>query len=224
MRAKTRIWEVLAVVGSLAILSGCASEELKARNLQLSTEVGNLQERSQQLEADLALLQRENENLRGQLSASSLESGRLKGDLNKLRQKLGPAGLEVEEREGLPAVILPEKVLFESGKADLTASGKTALSKLANVIKSDFPDSTIRVDGHTDSDSIQKTKKLWKSNWELGSARALTVLHYLEDHGISPKRLHASTYSLHRPLVPNTSAANKQKNRRVEVVILPGSK
>ncbi|MCK5081464.1 MAG: OmpA family protein, partial [Candidatus Omnitrophica bacterium] len=81
-------------------------------------------------------------------------------------------------------------------------------------------DLNVGIEGHTDNVPI--THSGWKSNWELSTARALSVLHHLEDNeGISPKRLSATGYGEFRPVASNATKAGKQDNRRVEIVILP---
>ena len=57
-------------------------------------------------------------------------------------------------------------------------------------------------------------------NWELSTARGLSVLRWLEEQGISPQRLSVAGYAEFRPLQPNTTAAGRARNRRVEIVIL----
>ena len=84
----------------------------------------------------------------------------------------------------------------------------------------DVPDSFIAVEGHTDNEPIRYSG--WKSNWELSSARALSVLHFMvDDCGIEARRLSANAYSEYRPVSDNATPEGKQQNRRVEIVILP---
>jgi len=214
-------WNAVKVfLFALLALAGCAGSEERAENLRLRIKLGDLLAREQYLQRQVESLQQENLRLRREVLASRGEAAQLKRDIENLRSKLSGSALEVAIREGSPAIILPEKVSFQSGKADITRQGKSALRKVAAVIKSDFPNSLIRIEGHTDSDPVRKTKNLWKSNWELGAARALSVLHYLEHLGVRPERMHAVTFSMYRPRAKENSPAGKQKNRRVEIVIL----
>ena len=81
-------------------------------------------------------------------------------------------------------------------------------------------DLNVGIEGHTDNVPIKYSG--WKSNWELSSARAMSVLHYLiDDHGINPPRLSATGYGEYHPVETNDTAEGRQKNRRVEIVILP---
>lgn len=110
---------------------------------------------------------------------------------------------------------LVDKVLFRLGEAELTPRGKAVLSKLGAAI-GDLVDKQVWVQGHTDDAPIKKSEFL--SNWELSSARALTVVYYLQDvAGVDPRRLAAVGFGEHRPV----SRSKKFKNRRIEIVLFP---
>jgi chemotaxis protein MotB len=82
------------------------------------------------------------------------------------------------------------------------------------------PENDIGIEGHTDNEPIRYSG--WKSNWELSTARALSVLHYLIDKkGISPLRVSAIGYGEYRPVASNVDKEGRRLNRRVEIVILP---
>lgn len=125
--------------------------------------------------------------------------------------------IEMEDR-GIVVTLL-DKVLFSSGKADIKPAGKEALSKVASVLV-DVPNE-ISVEGHTDNEPIKRSRYLFKSNWELSSARATTVLYFLEEQGIYPERMSATGYGEYRPVAENDTKEGRQRNRRVEIVILP---
>jgi chemotaxis protein MotB len=114
---------------------------------------------------------------------------------------------------------LIDKVLFKLGEAELTPRGKAVLSKLGTAI-GDLVDKQIWVQGHTDDSPMRATKGVpprYASNWELSAARALTVVHYLEDEaGIDPALLAAVAFGEHRP-----ASRVKAKNRRIEIVLYP---
>ena len=115
-------------------------------------------------------------------------------------------------------VRLADRVLFDLGKADLRPDARRVLDALAGVL-AELPN-PVRVEGHTDDLPINNER--FPSNWELSTARATTVVRYfIEHHGMDPRRFSAAGYGEYHPLVPNTSAANRQKNRRVDVVIMP---
>jgi chemotaxis protein MotB len=113
-----------------------------------------------------------------------------------------------------------EGALFDSGKADLKSEAIRLLDKIAPVLKqSQRP---IRVEGHTDNVPIHT--KEFPSNWELSTARAVNVLRYLvEKHEIPPQIISAAGYGEYHPIVPNDTAQNRSRNRRVEIIILSSS-
>lgn len=111
-------------------------------------------------------------------------------------------------------------ILFDSGKAKIRQEADSILDKVARVLKENVPNLNVGIEGHTDNQPIQLSG--WKSNWELSSARALSVLHYLVDEeGVSPDRLSAIGYGEYRPVASNETKDGRHLNRRVEIVILP---
>lgn len=121
--------------------------------------------------------------------------------------------------KGLVITFLAD-VLFDSGKAKIRTEAYSTLDKVATVLQENVPDLNIGVEGHTDNVPIKASS--WKSNWELSTARALSVLHYLVDEkGISPERVSAIGYGEYRPVAGNDNREGRQMNRRVEVVIFP---
>jgi len=99
---------------------------------------------------------------------------------------------------------------------------KTNISELDHireVLQQKYPGKQIDVVGHTDTDPINKTKDLWKDNWELSAQRALAVTRYLIARGIDDKMIRAVGCGQARPVVSNATATGKAKNRRVEIVV-----
>lgn len=120
------------------------------------------------------------------------------------------------DRSGI-YVEIKDAILFDMGSADLKPSGIELMGKLEGVIN-DF-DNELVVEGHTDNIPINTRE--FPSNWELSTARALSVLRYLEEeHSIDPTRLSARGYGEHAPLVSNNSSRNRAKNRRVNLLIV----
>jgi outer membrane protein OmpA-like peptidoglycan-associated protein len=109
-------------------------------------------------------------------------------------------------------------VLFKSGSADITDQGKALLTELARGIKNDYPDSEIVVEGHTDNEPIKHSA--WKSNWELGSQRALNLVHYLStEAGFDATKMSAVSYGEFRPKAANDTPENKSLNRRAVITV-----
>ncbi|MGD9150174.1 MAG: flagellar motor protein MotB, partial [Desulfobacterales bacterium] len=114
-----------------------------------------------------------------------------------------------------------DQILFDFGKATINPAGHGLLAQLAKSIQQ-VPNA-VRIEGHTDNVPIQT--KRFPSNWELSVARAVNVVKYFAEAGkIDPRRLSAVGYGESRPLVANDTPANRQKNRRVEILLLTEDK
>ncbi|WP_226346415.1 flagellar motor protein MotB [Agilicoccus flavus] len=143
---------------------------------------------------------------------------KLKADLAK---QLKAAGLDkaiqfqLDER-GLVVNIVTDKVLFDTGAADLKPGGVKVLDTIAPMIRK-LPNA-MTVEGHTDNVPISGR---YSSNWALSSARATTVLERLLVDGIPSKRISAAGYADQRPIATNVNDTGRSRNRRVAVVILP---
>ena len=214
MKTKFVIIMLLAVF----TMSGCAYIQKAKRTDELEIENANLRSRIAQLEKEKT---KEVKKVYEQKDRELSELERAKRELEEsLKKEIGEykAKLQMTER-GLVITFVSE-IFFDSGKDKVKEDGKTTLDKVAEVLNRDVPNSAVAVEGHTDNDPIKYSG--WKSNWELSSARALAVLHYLVDEcKVKPQRLSANVYGEFHPVAPNDSAQNKQKNRRVEIVILP---
>jgi chemotaxis protein MotB len=131
---------------------------------------------------------------------------------------------QLENTKDLEAVYTPkgihltldDKLLFTTGSARLTAGGTALLEKVGRIIKP--LNRTIRVEGHTDNRPIATAD--YPSNWELSTARAISVVKFLIDAaGISPRLMAAAGYGDSKPRAPNDSEVNMAKNRRVEIIL-----
>ena len=117
--------------------------------------------------------------------------------------------------------VFPSDVLFDSGSAELRPEALAQLDKLANALKeveTKIPPDiawVMRVDGHTDFHPIATPE--FPSNWELSSARAISVVRYLMQNGISPDHLVAAGFGEFQPIDPGTSDEAFRKNRRIEL-------
>lgn len=122
-------------------------------------------------------------------------------------------------QRGLVVTVVTDKVLFDSGQAELRPVGQSILDAVAEPL-SRIPNEVL-IEGHTDNSPINTSQ--FPSNWELSTARATSVLRYLVDrNGVTATRIGATGYGEMRPAVPNDSASHKAQNRRVEIVVLTG--
>jgi chemotaxis protein MotB len=142
-------------------------------------------------------------------------------DAEKIKQIVQTKNMEeavkVEVTEKGIAIMLRDPVGFASGSADLKEQGKEILREISDVIKSN-PDLKVRVEGHTDDVPIRSNR--FNSNWELSSARSLSVVQLLSSQtGIQPQNMSAVGYGEYRPIVPNTGSDNRAKNRRIQIFV-----
>lgn len=138
---------------------------------------------------------------------------------NRLKNEINDKEVKVEMQDKGLVITFVAEVLFDSGRAILRKDSAPKLDKVATVLNTTVVDLNIGVEGHTDNEPIKKSG--WKSNWELSTARALSVLHFLSEKGVSEPRLAATGYGEYKPVTSNDTKDGRQKNRRVEIVILP---
>lgn len=114
--------------------------------------------------------------------------------------------------------VIEGDTLFASGSNVLTPKGIEVLASLATKIRKDYPGKPVNIEGHTDSVPI--TYSGWKSNWELGSGRSLSVLHYLIDtQRFESATMSATTFGEVKPRKANDTPENRQQNRRAVIVV-----
>jgi len=158
-------------------------------------------------------------------SQSSNSAQNLAKSLNKNIKKMKKVAANIDAKknvgveitEGGVMIRLGSKVLFDLGSDRLKQSAYPLLKQVGRTIKQYEVDNVI-VKGHTDDIPIESAE--FDSNWELSTARAISVVRFLIDKvGVAPGQLGAAGYSHYDPLVPNDSPENRQKNRRVEFLI-----
>lgn len=148
------------------------------------------------------------------------ELQRAKDELEKrLQDEINNKQVKVEMQDKGLVITFVSEVLFDSGKAKLRKDSFAKLDKVADVLNTTVSDLNVGIEGHTDNRPIKRSG--WKSNWELSTARALSVLHYLSDKNVSEPRLAAIGYGEYKPVASNDTKEGRQANRRVEIVILP---
>jgi len=185
----------ISLVLALALgLSGCTVILQKGRRTDI--------EKISKLKSDMDELQRAKDEL----------EKRLQDEINNKQVKV-----EMQDK-GLVITFVSE-VLFDSGKAKLRHDSYEKLDKVAGVLNTTVADLNVGIEGHTDNKPIKRSG--WKSNWELSTARALSVLHYLSGKEVAEPRLAAIGYGEYKPVASNDTSEGRQKNRRVEIVILP---
>jgi len=126
-----------------------------------------------------------------------------------------------EVRDG--RLVLQGSLLFKLGEDTITPQGKRALDKIADAFKA--KDVLIQIDGHTDTTPIVKpqTKQAHGDNMGLSAHRAIAVCRYLASKGIAERNMFVRAFGLSWPVASNTTPESKAKNRRVEILFIPGA-
>ncbi|MCK0159679.1 OmpA family protein [Allomuricauda sp. F6463D] len=199
---------------------------LKANNQELINNMGNLTtlttKGAENLEKSLESLQEKDLTIRKLQNAVTRRDSvnlalvqSLKGVLGNLDDE----DIEISVEKGVVFVSISDKLLFRSGSYNVTNAAKEVLGKVAKVVNNK-PDFEFMVEGHTDNVPI-KTSEL-ADNWDLSVKRATSVVRILQnDFGVSPARMTAAGRSHYIPLVDNNTSANRAKNRRTRIVVLP---
>jgi chemotaxis protein MotB len=122
------------------------------------------------------------------------------------------------DQRGLVIRLLTDKVLFDSGHAELKATGTPILLEVSHLLVTTRFSNAIAVEGNTDNVPISGGE--FPSNWELSTARANAVLEFFIHHGVAESRFTVVGFADQNPIAPNDSADGRALNRRVDVVVL----
>jgi len=141
--------------------------------------------------------------------------------VSELRQEISDGAVQITQLKDKLSVNMVEKILFDSGSAVIKKDGKKVLDRVADILKT-IKGQQIKVEGHTDNVPISsRLAERFPTNWELSTARATTVVRYLQERGVDPTVLSAEGYAEFQPVAANDTDENKAKNRRIDIVLLP---
>ncbi len=139
----------------------------------------------------------------------------LKGVLGNMNDE----DISINVEKGVVYVSISDKLLFESGKYNVTSRAKEVLGKVATVVKNK-PEIEFMVEGHTDDQAMKSG--VIEDNWDLSVKRATSVVRILQNEfGVPPERMTAAGRSYYIPVASNDTAEGRSKNRRTRIVILP---
>jgi chemotaxis protein MotB len=146
---------------------------------------------------------------------------RLVQELTQLAEDPALKGrIEIRQEKRGVVIALSEAAFFGSGSADLQKGTSVALGVVAAKLKEKGYE--ILVEGHTDNMPVRS--RTFRSNWELSTARATTVVAYLVDQmGYEPTKVGAAGYGEHKPVASNDTSEGRARNRRVDIVVSPPS-
>jgi chemotaxis protein MotB len=212
-------------------------EQLRSEQSQLTT---NLEQERQRLKTEAeekARLAAEREQLKQEQSQlnASLEQERAakeeeirrltktQEELSRsLQDEIAKGNITIQQVRDRLTINMVDRVLFDSGQAQVKPAGLKVLKQVSDVLNK-ITDKQIRIEGHTDNVPIStKLQDRFKTNWELSTARATTVVRYLIDQGgVQPQALSAVGYADTHPIAGNDSEAGRSSNRRIEIVLYP---
>ncbi len=180
----------------------------------------------------LAKSQLESEGLRHQVSDHQARLAELEKEKDsalqsrqslegEMRAALESKDVTISQLQGKLTVSILDRILFDSGEADLKPDGAEVLRKVAAIL-AQHPTLKVHVVGHTDDVPIRPAaRKRFPSNWELSTARATAAVRFLtEQAGVDPRRLGAVGYGEFRPVAENTTPEGRARNRRIAITIL----
>ncbi len=131
----------------------------------------------------------------------------------KLRQELLNTGVQVQEADGQIYLIMPGNITFDTNDASIKPGFEPVLNSIAKVIK-EYNKTLVHVNGHTDSTGSAAT------NNSLSLMRANSIANYLKIQGVDASRILANGYGSSQPIASNATAAGREQNRRVEIVLI----
>ena len=165
---------------------------------------------------DLELTEQMKRNVEAQIRATQADAAAL---AEKLTAEIARGEVEIETSGRRIVVRIRERGSFASGSAELKPEYQALMRQFRDVLAAQ--EGAVEVQGHTDDVPIATAR--FRSNWELSSARAVSVAEPLLEGGVlDPRRLSVTGFADARPLVANDSADARARNRRVEIVIDQG--
>jgi chemotaxis protein MotB len=239
----------IAVLAAALVASGCVStgtfDKMQAGK---DDQIATLQQQKAALDKQVAAMQQDNGSLKQQLADCNRQSTAMQEQigflgqqrsvlleaskqhqqqydalLKSLSSEVEKGQLQVRQYKDMLTVDLAEQIFFDSGRATLKAGGKEVLKKVGAALKG-YQDKIIRVVGYTDNVPVAKSLQArYPTNWELSVARATTVVRFLQDVGVPPERMVASGRGEYDPVASNDTPEGRQKNRRIEIMLIDKS-
>lgn len=192
--------------------------ELARKKAVLQEGYEDAQERLMASQSQLRESQSQLETLR-QIEAETKKRNEIYARFVEELQKMIDGGqLTVSIEQGRIVINLPENVLFRSGRAVVNSEGQEALKQIGGVLK-EFSERRFQIEGHTDNIPIKSAR--YPSNWELSTARALSVVHLMIQEGVKPQNVSAAGFGEFHPRADNESKEGRALNRRIEIIMLP---
>ncbi len=207
---------------------------LEKQNADLKQQASSLDQQKAALEQQKSALEQQKADAQQQVSSLEQEKASLMASsqqtqkqyealVQDLSKEVEKGELQVKQYKNMLSVDLAEQIFFDSGRATLKKGGKDVLKKVGDALKG-YENKIIRVVGHTDNVPVAKSlQATFPSNWELSVARATNVVRFLQEVGVPPERMVPSGRSEYDPVAPNDTPEGRQKNRRIEIMLIDKS-
>lgn len=222
----SRLVEVLQENSRLQrdLLVATATQERQEGNLSLHQQrIDALQANNEELQATVEELNHALDKERIAREARLAQVRHTYEELvDALEEEIKRGELTISNLEGKLTVNLRNQILFASGETQLREEGKSVLKNLGDVLNR-FPERALQVAGHTDNVPISPAlSQRYPSNWELSTARANSVIHFLQQEaGLPGNRLVAAGFGEFQPVASNATAEGRAQNRRIEILLVP---
>lgn len=208
----------------LAADNAALNETLRGKTDTLSKNISDLRQKIGEMEADnnrlrmeIASLQKAKQEKEEKVQEVSKTYEQL---MEKMKSEIAQGQVTISELKGKLTVNMVDKILFDSGKAEVKPEGLDVLQKVIDILKG-LKDKAIRIEGHTDNVQIVgNLAKKYPTNWELSAARAINVTRFLQQQGIDPANLGAIAFGEYKPVADNGSEEGKARNRRIEITLV----
>jgi chemotaxis protein MotB len=206
------VGHILAAILAVALAGGCGGG---AKTSPASHQLAVLRRQARDMRMELVFAEKRLRTLATDAVASDAE-------VRKLQSELASIGVTVTPRGASISVALADKLLFNAGQVLVHDRAREKLLTVGAVLKKRFPDRLISIEGHSDSSPPDKMAAYYPTNWELSTARAISVLRFLTDElGLAPERICAAGFADCRPVAEEDSDEGRAANRRVEIVVQP---
>ena len=221
---------IIICLFTLFLLSACVS---KTKYVDLENNLAATKDQVDAKNEEIRKLEEKRTELMGQIAEKEKQlkeknevidemASTRKSIEENLKDQIASKQVRLETLEGKLKITFIDKILFNSGSAQINQAGQKSLLSLASVLNQE-PDQMIVIEGHTDNVGVGKSlQSIYPTNWELSTARATAVVRFLQDKAeIKPERLSAVGYSYYKPIANNDTEDGRAQNRRIEIILVP---
>ena len=190
----------------------------EAEKADLEKKLGITSSQKTQLEDSVANMKRALSELESRKAETEKRLAEFRDLTSKFKELVDAGKLSIKVRNGRMMLALSTDILFSSGSAQLSTTGAAAIKEVTGLLK-DLNNRNFQIEGHTDNVPIHT--KQFPSNWELASARSVSVLNTMLAAGLPPERVSTASYGKYDPVEDNTNDKGRADNRRIAIVIVP---